>query len=127
MRRAALLWVFLPLATTADDLAPLPIPALDVEANVRAMLEQARQAAHDAAGPVLQPASPEPVAPASAPAKTSVQPAITEDPEPAPAAAESTHVPVPLKTITVRDLEGVRGVADELENARQQAPKKTLE
>ncbi len=44
-----------------------------------------------------------------------------------PVETVSTHVPLPVKTITVRDLKGVRDVADELDAAKRQAPQKPVE
>jgi hypothetical protein len=54
------------------------------------------------------------------------QPAPTAPAE-EPVETVSTHVPLPVKTITVRDLKGVRDVADELDAAKRQEPQKPVE
>ncbi|MGE0080120.1 MAG: hypothetical protein AB7U81_02355 [Thiohalomonadaceae bacterium] len=123
--RTAVLIALLPLAAAAGE--PVEVPGLDVEANVRAMLEAARreQAVSEGApvaAPPAEPIQPAPVTPAAATplASAPVVPAQRAGP---PGTAPA-HVPLPLKTITIQDLKGVKELADELESARRQAPER---
>lgn len=111
-------------ASAADGDAPLPgvesvapgeIPPIDVEANVRKMLEASRSRQPGPASSLpasrIVPPSAAPAVPGKAPPKRAISPA--REPE--------DYVPLPEGTITVRSLGDVETVDRELKDARKRS------
>jgi hypothetical protein len=121
-RAALLLLLFAVGARAGENEAPFPgmesmgpgdVPAIDVEANVRKMLEESRSRQPGPA-PSL-PVSPAVAPPAIIAPPKGPGPTISPGPEP------EDYVPLPEGTITVRSLGDVERVDRQLKDARKRS------
>lgn len=129
-----ILWLFgavyAAAAVVAQEEVPaagVAIPELDVAENVRRMLDASRKGPRGAeAEPVVDgmpvtPVPPPTIAPppAVAPPSPTVAASIPPAAPAAPPAGTSNHVPLPAREFTIRDMDDIRALARELEEAKR--------